>query len=141
EVAAYLNEEFSDTFHAFVAEGSEGAAMPTVEQAWLDDGLDASHLNSAGQTVRALRIGVHRDGSRPGVYTYSQEHAREWVTPLATMEFAERMLANAATDEETAQLLEQVEIFVLPVVNPDGANYSFYDYNFQRKNLSEHCTG
>ncbi|WP_109474323.1 M14 family zinc carboxypeptidase [Ornithinimicrobium cavernae] len=141
EVSAYLNEQFPDTFSAFVEEGSEGQQMPTVEEAVLDDGLDASHLSPEGSTVRALRIGVHRDGSRPGVYTYSQEHAREWVTPLVTMEFAERMLANAATDEETARLLEEVEIFVLPVVNPDGANYSFYDYNFQRKNLSDHCEG
>ncbi|WP_114907824.1 cell wall-binding repeat-containing protein [Ornithinimicrobium murale] len=141
EVSAYINEQFSETFSAFVADGSEGQTMAPVEEVGLDDGLDASHLNPEGATVRALRIGEHRDGSRPGVYTYSQEHAREWVTPLANMEFAERMLANSATDAETAALLEQVEIFVLPVVNPDGANYSFYDYNWQRKNLSDHCEG
>lgn len=140
EVSTYVNEEFAETFNSFVPEGSEGETIPLVE-AELDDGLDASHLDPEGSTVRAMRIGVHRDGSRPGVYTYSQEHAREWVTPLVTMEFAERMLANAATDEETARLLEETEIFVLPVVNPDGANYSFYDYNFQRKNLSDHCEG
>ncbi|USQ81441.1 cell wall-binding repeat-containing protein [Ornithinimicrobium faecis] len=141
EVSAYLNEEFADTFNSFVPEGSEGETIPMVDGVDLDDGLDASHLDPEGTTVQAMRIGVHRDGSRPGVYTYSQEHAREWVTPLVTMEFAERMLANAATDEETARLLEETEIFVLPVVNPDGANYSFYDYNFQRKNLSDHCVG
>lgn len=142
EVAAAINEELSDTFSAFVRDGSEGQVLPVGgEVTQLEDGLDASHLDPEGSTVRALRIGVHRDGSRPGVYTYSQEHAREWVTPLVTMEFAERMLANSATDEETAQLLEDVEIFVLPVVNPDGANYSFYDYNWQRKNLSDHCEG
>ena len=141
EVAAYLNEELSETFSAFVPEGSEGQPMPLDNDARLVDGLDATHLSPEGSTVRAMRIGVHRDGSRPGVYTYSQEHAREWVTPLANMEFAERMLANAATDEETGQLLEEVEIFVLPVVNPDGANYSFYDYNFQRTNMSNHCEG
>lgn len=142
ELSAYLNEEFPDTFSAFVTEGSEGQVIPLLGEATqLDDGLNGTHLDPEGATVRALRIGVHRDGSRPGVYTYSMEHAREWVTPLATMEFAERMLANAATDEETARLLEEVEIFVLPVVNPDGANYSFYDNNFQRKNLSNHCEG
>ena len=142
EVAAAINEELSDTFSAFPTEGSEGQVLPLVGEATrLEDGLQGSHLSPEVSTVRALRIGVHRDGSRPGVYTYSQEHAREWVTPLVTMEFAERMLANSATDPETASLLEEVEIFVLPVVNPDGANYSFYDQNFQRKNLSDHCEG
>lgn len=140
EVAAYINEEFEETFHANVVAGAT-ETMTAVPALTLDDGLDASHLDSEGQTVRMMRIGEHRDGSVPGVLAYSQEHAREWVTPLATMEFAERMLANAATDEETAELLDTVEIFVVPVVNPDGANYSFYDYNFQRKNLSNHCEG
>ncbi|GAA1140709.1 hypothetical protein GCM10009583_08390 [Ornithinicoccus hortensis] len=140
EVAAYITAQFPDTFNAFVAQTSEGETM-TEADAVLSDDLAASHLPDEGQTVRLLRIGKHRDGSRPGVFTYSQEHAREWVTPLANLEFAERMLANAHTDEETAQLLEETEIFVLPVVNPDGANYSFYDDNWQRKNMTEHCTG
>jgi hypothetical protein len=30
---------------------------------------------------------------------------------------------------------------VVPTVNPDGANYSFNDYNFQRKNMDDWCTG
>lgn len=141
EVSAYVNEQFADTFSSFVAQTSEGKTMPPVDSAVLEDGLAASHLDPEGQAVRVMRIGNHRDGSRPGVFTYSQEHAREWVTPLANLEFAERMLANAHTDEETGQLLEDVEIFVLPVVNPDGANYSFYDNNWQRRNMTEHCTG
>jgi hypothetical protein len=75
------------------------------------------------------------------VLAYSQEHAREWATPLVTLEFAERLLANSRTDPATRELLEQVDIFVIPTVNPDGANYSFADFNFQRKNLVNHCTG
>lgn len=137
---AYLNEEFGETFLANVVAGAS-VPMSAVGPVTMDDGLNASHINPEGQTVRMLRIGEHRDGSVPGVFAYSMEHAREWVTPLATIEFAERMLANAATDEETADLLDTVEIFVLPVANPDGANYSFYDFNMQRKNLSNHCEG
>ena len=39
------------------------------------------------------------------------------------------------------ELLDTVDVFVIPTVNPDGANYSFNDFNFQRKNLVNHCTG
>jgi len=89
--------------------------------------------------VLALRIGERRDGSRPGVLAYSQEHAREWVTPLVTMEAAERLLTNYARDETTRKLLRSTDIFIVPTVNPDGANYSFYDSSGQRKNMTNHC--
>ncbi|WP_433510716.1 M14 family zinc carboxypeptidase [Nonomuraea sp. CA-143628] len=89
--------------------------------------------------VLALRVGVHRDGSRTGVLAYAQEHAREWVGPLVTIEAAERLLRNYARDVATRELLKRTDIFIVPTVNPDGANYSFYDFNSQRKNMTNHC--
>lgn len=141
DVAAVINARFPNRFRAFVEDGSAGLPMPVVAPVRLDDGLEGTEVPTKPWTVQALRIGKHRDGSRVGVLAYSQEHAREWATPLVTLEFAERMLANSRTDPATRELLEQVDIFVIPTVNPDGANYSFHDFNFQRKNLVNHCTG
>lgn len=142
QVAALIDEQFPGRFTAFVEQGSAGLAMPVAGPVALDDGLQASGgVPRRPWTVQALRIGFHRDGSRIGVLAYSQEHAREWATPLVTLEFAERLLANARTDPETRSLLEQVDVFVIPTVNPDGANYSFNDFNFQRRNMVNHCTG
>ncbi|MFC0502980.1 M14 family zinc carboxypeptidase [Micromonospora costi] len=141
QVVAAINGRFGDRFQAFVEDGSAGLPMPVAGPVRLDDGLQGTEVPTKPWTVQALRIGVHRDGSKIGVLAYSQEHAREWATPLVTLEFAERMLANSRTDAATRELLEQVDIFVIPTVNPDGANYSFHDYNFQRKNLVNHCTG
>ncbi|MBM7490392.1 hypothetical protein JOD64_001614 [Micromonospora luteifusca] len=141
EVAAAINARQPNRFRATVEDGSAGLPMPVAGPARLDDGLQGTEVPAQPWTVQALRLGVHRDGSRVGVLAYSQEHAREWATPLVTLEFAERMLANARTDPATRELLEQVDIFVIPMVNPDGANYSFNDFNFQRKNLVNHCTG
>ncbi|MFI6501208.1 M14 family metallopeptidase [Nonomuraea typhae] len=90
-------------------------------------------------TVLALRVGTKRNGSRTGVIAYSQEHAREWVTPLVTLEAAERLLRNYQRDPATRRLLNRTEIFIVPTVNPDGANYSFYDFNLQRKNMVNRC--
>ncbi|MFG1885473.1 M14 family zinc carboxypeptidase [Micromonospora sp. NPDC049102] len=141
EVAAAINARQANRFRATVEDGSTGLPMPVAGPSRRDDGLQGTEVPAKPWTVQALRLGVHRDGSRVGVLAYSQEHTREWATPLVTLEFAERMLANARTDPATRELLEQVDVFVIPTVNPDGANYSFNDYNFQRKNLVNHCTG
>jgi hypothetical protein len=140
QIAALITARFPQRFTAFAEDGSAGKVMPVAGPVTMDDGLDGS-VSRRPWTVQALRIGVHRDGSRIGVLAYSQEHAREWATPLVTLEFAERLLANYATDAATRQLLEEVEVFVIPLVNPDGANYSFSDASFQRKNMVNHCTG
>ncbi|WP_116071480.1 M14 family zinc carboxypeptidase [Asanoa ferruginea] len=141
DVAAFIKVSYPQVFNAFVEDGSAGKVMPIVGPARLDDGLDGTEVSKKPWTVQALRLGKVRDGSKIGVMAYSQEHAREWATPLVTLEFAERLLANYATDAETRSLLDNVDVFVIPVTNPDGANYSFNDYNFQRKNLVNHCTG
>ncbi|BCY08450.1 M14 family zinc carboxypeptidase [Actinoplanes sp. L3-i22] len=141
DVAAFIIAKYPQKFRATVEAGSAGLPMPVVAPVRLDDGLKGTEVSKKPWTVQALRIGKVRDGSKIGVLAYSQEHAREWATPLVTLEFAERLLANYATDPATKELVDNVDVFVIPVVNPDGANYSFNDFNFQRKNLVNHCTG
>ncbi|WP_229071113.1 M14 family zinc carboxypeptidase [Actinoplanes sp. DH11] len=141
QVAAFIAARYPQRFTAFVEDGSAGLIMPVTGPARLDDGLAGTEVSKRPQTVQALRIGKVRDGSKPGVLAYSQEHAREWATPLVTLEFAERLLANYATDPATRELVDATDVFIVPTVNPDGANYSFNDFNFQRKNLVNHCTG
>ncbi len=91
--------------------------------------------------MKILRIGKVRDGSKPGVFMYSQEHAREWVTPLVAMESAERLLRNYGQDPNITSLIDNLDIFIVPSINPDGAHYSVYDFNSQRRNMTNHCTG
>lgn len=113
------------------------ASSPPIN---LSDGLAAPPtLSREPFTVRALRVGKVRDGSRIGVLAYAQEHAREWVPPLVAIETAERLLANAAHDGETRTLLNDLDIFIVPSVNPDGGHYSFYDDASQRRNMTNHC--
>ena len=141
DVAAFISARYPQVFRAVVEDGSARLPMPVTGPVRLDDGLKGTEVSKKPWTVQALRIGKVRDGSKPGVLAYSQEHAREWATPMVTLEFAERLLANYATDPATRQLVDATDVFVIPTVNPDGANYSFNDYNFQRKNMVDHCTG
>ncbi|RDU38992.1 zinc carboxypeptidase [Neobacillus piezotolerans] len=140
QVVSALNSKAGNLVTATTYRGNTGTGIVAAGSAKLSDNLNApAHIAREPQTVKAIRIGKHRDGSKPGVLGYAQEHAREWVTPLVTIETAERLLRNYAHDGETKQLVNNLDIFLIPSVNPDGALYSFYDYNMQRKNMTNHC--
>src|SRR4051794_35891092 len=116
-----------------------GVVAPAATTA-LKDYLNAPPTYPRGpQTVKMLRIGAHQDGSKVGVFIYCQEHAREWGTPLVCLETAERLLRNYGVDPETTKLVDNLDIFIIPTINADGAAYSMYDNSAQRRNMVNYC--
>ncbi|KXK59215.1 zinc carboxypeptidase [Micromonospora rosaria] len=142
QVAAALNTSAGTLVKAYTYRGNTGAGVVAPAGATpLSDNLSApATVSRDPHPVYALRIGKFRDGSKPGVLAYAQEHAREWVPPLVTIETAERLLRNHKTDENTKALLRSLDIWIAPSINPDGGHYSFYDFASQRKNMTNHCT-
>lgn len=125
---------------AYTYRGSTGTGVVSATSADLTDGLNApDSVSRDPHPVYAIRIGKQRDGSKTGVLAYAQEHAREWVPPLVSIETAERLLRNYQHDGRTKQLVNNLDIWIVPSVNPDGGHYSFYDFASQRKNMTNHC--
>lgn len=141
EVVAALNASAGHLIVAYTYRGNAGAGVVApAPRTMLTDGLHApASVSRDPHPVYAIRIGKFRDGSKLGVLAYAQEHAREWVPPLVTIETAERLLRNYAHDGRTKQLLNNLDIWIVPSINPDGGHYSFYDFNSQRKNMTNHC--
>jgi hypothetical protein len=106
----------------------------------LSDFLNAPQSVARGPFQQHLyRIGAHRDGSKVGVFLFCQQHAREWTTSLTCQETAHQLVENYATDPQTKQLLDNVEVFISPNSNPDGGHYSMYDASVQRKTMPNYC--
>ncbi|MGH2711319.1 MAG: M14 family zinc carboxypeptidase, partial [Actinomycetota bacterium] len=126
------------TAHTYAGNTGTGPVSPAV--VILDDFLAAPDTVPRGPfQPQVIRIGSDRDGSRVGVFLYCQQHAREWATPLTCVETAERLLRNYAIDPGTQEMVDNLDIFILPSVNPDGSLYSFYDFASQRKNMTRYC--
>ncbi|WP_036320636.1 M14 family metallopeptidase [Microbispora sp. ATCC PTA-5024] len=143
QVVAALNGDSaaSALLTAATYRGNAGAGVVAEAPATsLTDNLKApATVSRQPFQMKVLRIGKHRDGSRTGVFLYCQEHAREWVTPITCVETAERLLRNYDKDAATRKLVDNLDIFILPTVNPDGGHYSMYDYNMQRRNMTNYC--
>ena len=143
QVVAAINAsgQASQLVRSFNYRGSAGGGIvQAAGPVQLSDFLNApDYVSHEPFQNKILRIGKFRNGSRPGVLAYSQEHAREWQTPLVTTEFAERLLRNYAHNEDIKKLVNQHEIFVAPSINPDGSHYSFHDFGSQRRTMTRHC--
>ncbi|CAL9587070.1 hypothetical protein SUDANB121_05179 [Nocardiopsis dassonvillei] len=140
QVVAAVNAEAGHLVRAFTFRGNAGDGVVRAERVGADDFLNApDDVSREPAPVYALRIGATRDGSKTGVLGYAQEHAREWQTPLVTIETAERLVRNYGIHDTTTELVDELDIFLMPSFNPDGANYSFYDVPLHRKNMTNYC--
>lgn len=74
-----------------------------------------------GRPILALRIGK-RNHRKPGVLLNAAHHGDELMSILYVMDAAETILNNYKTDEETATFLNGVDLWCVPLVNPDGVD-------------------
>lgn len=74
------------------------------------------------------------DGERPGIVITGAHHAREWISVEVPLFAAEQILKNVDSDEAMKQRTEKSTIWFVPLVNPDGFEYSRNKNFWWRKN-------
>ncbi|MEM7154134.1 MAG: M14 family zinc carboxypeptidase [Myxococcota bacterium] len=101
-------------------------------------------LSLEGRPIRGIRVSNRdldlEEGSdqgsavdRPAVLVQSCQHAREWIAAAATM-WAMEQFVIAPEGSELDSLLDQAELIVVPVANPDGFVHSCEVERLWRKN-------
>lgn len=83
-----------------------------------------------GRTIWALRIG---HGGTPMMIDGTQ-HAREWISAMATTCVADRLVRDYDTDPAIKDFVDHTELWVVPVANPDGYQHSWGSDRYWRKN-------
>lgn len=81
-----------------------------------------------GRPLRYLKISTtnFEDTSKPVIFIDGGIHAREWIAP-PTVTYAIHKLTENVTEPE---LLENFDWILLPVVNPDGYQFTFTNVSF-----------
>lgn len=103
---------------------------------------DICRLVTIGASVEqrpmlALKITDLPDEAEPNERTLffcGVHHAREWATHEAMLQLAENLVTRYDTDAFVRHLVDNTVIWLVPVANPDGFDYSWEVERFWRKN-------
>lgn len=79
-----------------------------------------------GRTIYGLEIAadVKSEDGRPIFYMDGVHHAREWPASEFTMMYAHFLVEEFGKNPEITSLLKKTRVILVPIVNPDGFNYS-----------------
>jgi len=99
-----------------------------------------------GRQIPALRFNTTAQGStaseKPGAIFLGTHHAREHLSTEIPLLLAQWLAANKER-ADVKRLLETRDIYIVPMVNPDGAEYdiSTGQYRWHRKNMRTNPDG
>ena len=90
------------------------------------------HNGNVGFDILALRITNRQiDGDKPVLLAVAGVHGNEWPGPDMLMLFAELLTDSYGEDAEISYLVDHHEIWLLPLLNPDGRALN------RRRNLAD----
>jgi len=98
-----------------------------------------------GRPILGLRIASPnppQDVQRPVFLITANQHAREWVAGASGMYVADRLVTGYGVDPAITALVDGVEFYVIPIVNPDGYYHTWINSStrYWRKNRRNNGT-
>jgi carboxypeptidase T len=109
---------------------------------------DLARLSEIGRTLEgrpiyALKISDNAsvDEHEPAVLFAGCHHAREWISVEVPFLFGKYLLESYAADPAVRALVDGSEIWIVPIANPDGLQYTIDVYRYWRKNRRANADG
>jgi carboxypeptidase T len=84
-------------------------------------------LSFEGREIFALKIGKDAsvdDSSKPDVLITGCHHAREWISVETPVYIANQLLNGYTNDDSIKNLVDHLQIWIVPIMNPDGLTYT-----------------
>ena len=95
------------------------------------------------RNIYALKISdnVQMEEDEARILFLGCHHAREWISVEVPFLIGKYLVENYATNSEIKELVDRSEIWIIPLVNPDGLEYSIHFYRYWRKNMRDNGDG
>ncbi|KAG8432748.1 hypothetical protein GDO86_017115 [Hymenochirus boettgeri] len=98
-------------------------------------------LTSESRPMQYLKISQSSGNQKKIVWIDCGIHAREWIAPAFCQWFVKEIVQNYQHDYKTRKILQNLDLYVLPVLNVDGYIYSWTTERLWRKNRSQYGNG
>lgn len=98
--------------------------------------LDSIGLSHEGYWIYALKVSDNpqvEDDTEAGVLFDGVHHAREWATIETVLFYADTLTSGYGSDPQITALVDNTEIWLIPIVNVDGFRYDYPGQNGWRK--------
>lgn len=102
---------------------------------------DKARVFSIGKSVEGRDLWVIKvsdqaesETAEPKILITGCHHAREWISLEIPLRFAQYLLENYDGNQKVQNAVNGSQIYILPIQNPDGLEYSIHTYRMWRKN-------
>lgn len=126
-----------DILHETAFDHSDIAKVHDIGDAWeKTQGL-------SDRDILAIKISdnVDMDEDEPEALIMALHHAREWPTSEIAVQLIENLTDMYGSDPRISWLVDNREIWIVPVVNPDGLDYALNVDEGWRKNRRDNGDG
>jgi murein tripeptide amidase MpaA len=92
------------------------------------------------RNIYALKISDNVQADEEGeaeVLITGCHHAREWISVEVPLYVAKHLVENYATDAHVRDLVDRAQVWIVPLLNPDGLEYTIHFYRYWRKNMRD----
>jgi hypothetical protein len=122
----YTYAELTETLDAWAA------AFPGFLQL---DSIGTSYEGREIPIATVTNLGTGPPDEKPAVFVHAQIHAMEFTGTTAALHLLDRLLHGFEDDGRVKQALDTRTFYVVPRVNPDGAEAGLADGRFRRSSV------
>ncbi|XP_041638062.1 carboxypeptidase B2-like [Cheilinus undulatus] len=92
--------------------------------------------SSENRPLHVLKLSMNNREDKKAMWIDCGIHAREWISPAFCLWFVQHSLSSYNVSQNITDILDNMDVYVLPVMNPDGYSYTWTTNRMWRKNRS-----
>ncbi len=104
---------------------------------------DLATVTTIGHSIEGRELNVIKisdnvandeKATEPNIFICGCHHAREWISVEVPLLFAKHLLESYSGNTAVRNAVNGAQIYIQPIVNPDGLEFSIHTYRMWRKN-------